>query len=76
MVDLPAVAVLGYWFVIQLFNMLGTAAATLGGAQQTGGVAFAAHVGGFIAGWVLVRFMGTRPADRYPDVRRPRCAAG
>lgn len=45
---LPAVLVLGLWFVLQLFN--GVAAFGIG---QTGGVAWFAHIGGFVAGLVL-----------------------
>ena len=44
----PAVFMLGYWFLIQLLGGL----PTLGGGE--GGVAFWAHVGGFVAGCVLV----------------------
>lgn len=44
----PAVFMLGYWFLIQLLGGL----PTLGGAE--GGVAFWAHIGGFLAGCVLV----------------------
>lgn len=44
----PAFFMLGYWFLIQLLGGL----PTLGGAE--GGVAFWAHVGGFVAGCVLV----------------------
>jgi membrane associated rhomboid family serine protease len=39
------------WFVFQLISGLGM----LGGGSQAGGVAYAAHVGGFIAGLLLVR---------------------
>jgi membrane associated rhomboid family serine protease len=46
-VDLPAVLFLGVWFVLQFFN----GAATAGG----GGVAWWAHVGGFVAGIVLLK---------------------
>jgi membrane associated rhomboid family serine protease len=46
---LPAVLFLGVWFLMQLFP-LGAEA-----AGAAGGVAFAAHVGGFISGLVLVR---------------------
>ena len=45
---LPAVVVLGFWFVLQLFNGVLSF-----GAAQTGGVAFFAHIGGFVAGLVL-----------------------
>ena len=44
---LPAVAVLGLWFVIQLLNSATTAA-------EGGGVAWGAHIGGFVAGMLLV----------------------
>jgi len=49
-VALPAYVMLGYWFVLQL--VLG-AAGTLSHAQ--GGVAVWAHVGGFVAGMVLIK---------------------
>lgn len=45
----PAWIVLGLWFVLQLFNGI----ASLGVAAAYGGVAFFAHVGGFVAGLVL-----------------------
>jgi membrane associated rhomboid family serine protease len=49
---IPAWAAIGIWFVFQLINGLGL----LGqGSQEGGGVAYAAHVGGFIAGLVLVK---------------------
>ena len=62
-VEIPAPIMLAYWFVIQLFSGLGSIART---HLSEGGVAFFAHVGGFIAGIVLVRILGT--TDRY----RPR----
>lgn len=46
----PAYFMLGYWFLLQLVS----AVASFG--SRTGGVAFAAHVGGFLTGVVLVRF--------------------
>jgi len=48
-VQLPAVVILGYWFLIQFLSGLGSL-----GAQTTGGVAFWAHIGGFVLGVVLV----------------------
>jgi membrane associated rhomboid family serine protease len=55
---LPAAAVLGIWIVIQLINSFGAIANT----PETGGVAFLAHVGGFVAGVALVRlFAGREP---------------
>jgi len=52
-VHLPAVAVLGFWFVFQLIPAL---TAPKGG----GGVAFGAHVGGFVAGMALVALFKRR----------------
>ena len=47
---IPAVIVLGLWFVMQVLSGLPSA----GAGGNTGGVAFFAHVGGFIAGLLLV----------------------
>lgn len=60
--EIPAVILLGYWFIIQLFSGLGSIAQT---NLSTGGVAWFAHVGGFLAGMVLVKVMGTRDRQRY-----------
>lgn len=52
-ISLPAVLAVGLWFVFQVIDGLGV----LGG-DQAGGIAYAAHIGGFIAGLLLVkRFM-------------------
>jgi rhomboid family protein len=48
LIDIPAVFVLGFWFVLQLFDGLGSLGAM--GAATTGGVAFFAHIGGFVFG--------------------------
>ena len=53
--DLPAWLMLVYWFGIQLLGGYGTA-----GAASPGGTAFFAHIGGFVAGIVLVHLLGTR----------------
>jgi len=53
---LPAWVFLGYWFLIQFV----ATSLTASGAQQSGGVAFAAHVGGFIAGLVLIKVFPQR----------------
>jgi membrane associated rhomboid family serine protease len=47
----PAFVMLGLWIVIQLLSGVGSLANT----QEGGGVAFMAHVGGFVAGVVLVK---------------------
>ena len=49
--ELPALVVLGFWFVVQFFNGLVSLGFETGGM---GGVAWWAHVGGFVAGLVLV----------------------
>lgn len=55
---LPAWVFLGYWFLLQFLS--GTAT-SLGGASNTGGVAFWAHVGGFVAGILLIKLLPERP---------------
>jgi len=59
-IEIPAPIMLAYWFVIQLFNGLGSIART---HVSEGGVAFFAHVGGFLAGMLLIKIMRTN--DRY-----------
>jgi len=55
---IPAVLLIGVWFLIQLFNAGSVA------AVQTGGVAYLAHVGGFAFGAITARlFEGWRPID-------------
>jgi membrane associated rhomboid family serine protease len=57
----PAVFMLGYWFLLQLVG----GAVSLG--SEGGGVAFWAHVGGFLAGALLViPFRNRRLVDRHP----------
>src|SRR5437773_192019 len=50
---IPAWVFLGYWFLIQFVAT--SMSATTTAAHQTGGVAFAAHVGGFVAGLLLIK---------------------
>jgi rhomboid family protein len=55
--EMPAWVSIGVWFLFQLVAGMGL----LGGGSQAGGVAYAAHVGGFVAGLILVKiFAGTR----------------
>jgi membrane associated rhomboid family serine protease len=54
--SVPALVVLGMWIVIQLFSQLGSIANTAEG----GGVAYMAHIGGFVAGMALVKLFATR----------------
>jgi len=63
-VHIPAWVVLGYWFVLQFLSGAATSLAYAG--NSTGGIAFWAHVGGFIAGMVMVKLFPERPRrDRY-----------
>ncbi len=54
--ELPAVAFLGMWFFVQFLNGIGQLP-VFQQDQISGGVAFWAHVAGFVAGVVLVVFM-------------------
>ncbi|MGA9389891.1 MAG: rhomboid family intramembrane serine protease [Candidatus Sulfotelmatobacter sp.] len=59
----PAWIILGYWFVLNFLS--GTASALAVQGQNVGGVAFFAHVGGFVSGALLVKMFGERQR-RYP----------
>ena len=61
--ELPAVVFLAMWFVIQFLSGLGSLAA-VGARDLAGGVAFWAHVMGFVAGVLLVRVMRRPERDR------------
>ena len=54
-VALPAYVMLGYWFLLQL--LMGTVGAL---SRAQGGVAFWAHVGGFVAGLALIKAFASR----------------
>lgn len=55
--ELPAVVVLGVWFLLQVFQSVGSV------AGSAGGVAYFAHIGGFIAGMLLLTlFRPSRPS--------------
>jgi rhomboid family protein len=56
-VAMPAFIVLGFWIVLQLVSGVGSIAPTSETAD-TGGVAYMAHVGGFVAGLVLAVLFG------------------
>ncbi len=74
--DIPALFVIGWWFILQFFYGLGVLSDAAGG-----GVAFWAHIGGFLAGMLMILpFIGRvssrrRPARYYynlPDDSYPR----
>jgi membrane associated rhomboid family serine protease len=61
MTAVPAVILLGFWFVLQFFQGV----LSLGMGEMVGGVAFWAHIGGFVIGyalaWVLKRVLPEHP---------------
>lgn len=63
LIDVPALLVLGFWFVLQLLDGIGSL-----GMESGAGVAFFAHIGGFVFGagiaWLL-RVGGRGPGARY-----------
>jgi membrane associated rhomboid family serine protease len=65
-VAVPAIVALGFWIILQVVSSAGV----LGGS---GGVAYAAHIGGFIAGAILIKIFdfGTKLSPNQP-VQQPR----
>ena len=57
LIEVPAAVYLGFWFLSQFFTGFASIAREAG---EEGGVAWWAHVGGFVAGVVLVKLMGMR----------------
>jgi membrane associated rhomboid family serine protease len=60
MTRIPAIIMIGFWFVTQLLSGV----TALGQTEQTAGVAFWAHIGGFIVGLPLVLLL--RQPERAP----------
>jgi membrane associated rhomboid family serine protease len=54
-VPMSALIVIGFWFVLQLFSQISAFTAS---SQTEGGVAYMAHIGGFIAGVILTFLLG------------------
>jgi membrane associated rhomboid family serine protease len=62
-IELPAILLLGFWFVMQLFSA-GSVAITA--SSQGGGVAFMAHVAGFLLGMIgVLVFRKPEPENRW-----------
>jgi membrane associated rhomboid family serine protease len=59
--ELPALVVLGFWFILQSLNGV----ATVVRSSDTGGVAWWAHIGGFVGGIVIFRAFRPRPKVLY-----------
>ena len=55
-VPMPALVVIGLWIVLQFINGVGS----ITQSSETGGVAYMAHIGGFVAGLVLTFLFGGR----------------
>jgi hypothetical protein len=65
LVEIPAYIFLGFWFLLQFFS--GTFS-LLGDSRQVAGIAWWAHIGGFVGGIVLLRIL--RPGSSLPRLRR------
>jgi len=59
-VHIPAVIMLGYWFLLQVLS-----AYAEHGSRSGGGIAWFAHIGGFVAGLVLIIMMKKSRRNRY-----------
>lgn len=57
-VNIPVWLFLGYWFLIQIFSGIGSFSSV---EANSGGVAYMAHVGGFVFGYFLAQFVKRQP---------------
>ena len=55
LVPMPALIVIGFWFLLQIFSQVSAFTAS---SQTEGGVAYMAHIGGFVAGVILTFLLG------------------
>ncbi len=62
-VAVPAIVVLGLWIALQFFNGFGATAAT----EETGGVAYGAHIGGFVTGMTVALVYKARGGHERPS---------
>lgn len=65
LVEIPAYVFLGFWFLLQFFS--GTFS-LLGDARQVAGIAWWAHIGGFVGGILLLKLF--KPTHSLPRLRR------
>jgi membrane associated rhomboid family serine protease len=63
-IELPALLVLGVWFLLQLLD------ASSQPLHGGGGVAYFAHIGGFVFGLLLIRMFANRAQDDYESRNR------
>lgn len=66
-IELPALVVLGLWFLLQVLYGAAEAAQPLG---EGGGVAYFAHIGGFVFGLLLIKLFANRAQEDYHSERR------
>jgi membrane associated rhomboid family serine protease len=66
-VELPALVVLGLWFLIQVFYGAAELGQPVGGG---GGVAYFAHIGGFLFGLLLIKVFANKVHTDYESTRR------
>jgi membrane associated rhomboid family serine protease len=59
LIKIKALYVLGFWFILQFIN-------SVMNSSQAGGVAYAAHIGGFISGIVLILFFNKKKVKKGP----------
>jgi membrane associated rhomboid family serine protease len=65
-VRIPAFLLLGFWIVSQFFSHYTESLKTVPG-QEEGGVAYLAHIGGFLAGMLLIKLMGGKASPPPPE---------
>jgi membrane associated rhomboid family serine protease len=72
-VEIPAIFYLGFWFLSQLFS--GISILSLSSAANMGGIAWWAHIGGFVFGMIFYRFFTHSRQQsftrRYPNEYQP-----
>jgi membrane associated rhomboid family serine protease len=64
-IELPAIVLLGFWFLMQLVSGAGSIAVTSG--THGGGVAFMAHVAGFVFGALVMLVLRRQPTRPWED---------
>ncbi len=62
---ISALVLIGFWFILQLFSGLGSIADL---NSDQGGVAYFAHIGGFVAGVALVKLFARRPPNNVAEL--------
>ena len=66
-IELPAIMLLGFWFLMQLFSAGAIAVTASTGGAGSGGVAFMAHVAGFVFGGVSMLVLRRQPTRPWED---------